>query len=58
MAGKTLQFTTAVVASEADPGTILTATVTGATAHTLIAIADQAPTLTAAAIAGNPAAAD
>jgi tRNA-2-methylthio-N6-dimethylallyladenosine synthase len=37
VAGKTPQFTTAVVASDAAPGTLVWATVTDSTAHTLIA---------------------
>ncbi len=37
VAGKTPQFTTAVVAADAAPGTLVQATVTGATAHTLVA---------------------
>src|SRR5439155_742375 len=44
VAGKTPQFLTTVVAAAAAPGTCLTAVVTGATAHTLIASAvDAAP---------------
>ncbi len=43
VAGKTPHFTTAIVAGEAAPGTLLTATVTGSTAHTLIAVADAVP---------------
>ena len=43
VAGKTPQFTTAVVAAEAAPGTRLRATVTGATAHTLLATPLDAP---------------
>jgi len=39
VAGKTPQFTTAVVASDAAPGTLVWATVTESTAHTLIATA-------------------
>ncbi len=43
VAGKTPQFTTAVVATAAAPGTRLWATVTGATAHTLLATPIEAP---------------
>jgi tRNA-2-methylthio-N6-dimethylallyladenosine synthase len=43
VAGKTPQFTTAVVATAAAPGTRLWATVTGATAHTLLASPIDAP---------------
>jgi len=44
VAGKTPQFITTVVAADASPGTVLTAVVTGATAHTLIASAvERAP---------------
>jgi tRNA-2-methylthio-N6-dimethylallyladenosine synthase len=40
VAGKTPQFTTAIVAADAAPGTFLTATVTSTTAHTLAAVAE------------------
>ena len=43
VAGKTPQFTTAVVAANAAPGTLLWATVTDATAHTLVGTAVDAP---------------
>jgi len=39
VAGKTPQFTTTVVASDAAPGTLVWATVTDSTAHTLVATA-------------------
>ena len=45
IAGKTPQFTTAIVAAAAAPGTFLTATVTSATAHTLTAVAEPPPAL-------------
>jgi tRNA-2-methylthio-N6-dimethylallyladenosine synthase len=46
VAGKTPQFITAVVAADATPGTRLWATVTGATAHTLLATPEHAASST------------
>jgi tRNA-2-methylthio-N6-dimethylallyladenosine synthase len=45
VAGKTPQFTTAIVNSHAAPGSLVTGTVVAATGHTMIAVADgtQAP---------------
>jgi tRNA-2-methylthio-N6-dimethylallyladenosine synthase len=41
VAGKTPQYTTAVVSGDASPGTMVTGTVVAATGHTLIASADD-----------------
>ena len=40
VAGKTRQFTTAVVDADAAPGNLVTGTVVAATGHTLVAVAD------------------
>ncbi len=59
VAGKTPQFVTAVVQSDAAPGTLIRATVTSATAHTLRAAVEPSPARSVALSAPgeNPAAA-
>ncbi len=53
VAGKTRQFTTAVVDADVAPGSLVTGTVVAATGHTLIAVADTSATAIGSAIA-NP----
>src|SRR5262249_50330332 len=53
VAGKTPQFTTAVVAADVVPGTLVWATVTGATAHTLVGTVADAHSRDACAVGGE-----
>jgi tRNA-2-methylthio-N6-dimethylallyladenosine synthase len=55
VAGKTPQFTTAVVAGDASPGDLVRAVVTGATAHTLLATRADEGVAYAAAASSSPA---
>lgn len=54
-AGKTPQFSTTIVDRDAAPGSLVWATVTAATAHTLIAAADPTDPRDGAERAGSPA---
>jgi tRNA-2-methylthio-N6-dimethylallyladenosine synthase len=57
VAGKTPQFTTAVVDAPAAPGALVEATVVSATAHTLVALAEPAAAVLSVGRAGTRAAA-
>jgi len=56
--GKTAHFTTAVVPGPAEPGTLVTATITSATGHTLVATGPECAPGLSAATSGTRAAAD